>query len=140
MWPDLKQLPATVHCTVVLATVTATDITGFVLSPPSTMVIISKQPAHAHLINSLAFVTRTAKQGLLLYKPMPSPKFVRCILLEFQLYCSLRTIFGKTQSEFQCGIYDRNSVNPVPCKLQPRDIQKTLRACQGNQKCFTVFI
>jgi hypothetical protein len=64
----VKQLLATTHTTKARIRTAEQGINGFVLNPPSTFLAISIIPAQACMVNSLAFVTNTAKQRLLLYK------------------------------------------------------------------------
>jgi hypothetical protein len=66
----VKQLLATTDTTAARATTAQRGINGFVLNPTSTFALISMVSARAHLVNSLAFVTHTFKQRLLLYKPV----------------------------------------------------------------------
>jgi hypothetical protein len=65
----MKQLQATTQTTAAPVTTAERGINGFVLNTPSTFLVISMVPAKAYLVNSLAFVTQTVKQGLLSYKP-----------------------------------------------------------------------
>jgi len=66
----VKQWLATTHTTAARVKTAERGINGFILNPPSTFLAISIIPAQAYLVNSLAFVTHTSKQRLLLYKPI----------------------------------------------------------------------